>query len=188
MRRLGTPLSARPPDGCLSVTLVFSGSSPRRHAPRSSCTNCVLRTGTPVCTVRALVRRWRVSRVEFEHRPAHGGLDRIVDVDSIYIADDPHDELAILPNERSEDVAEECNSVAWFHLHRGYLNVSPSNCDRRPAGRPQIAHPIDFAEWSYQPASARALYNRNRRGARYARLPAPNRDQHIGTHWYASRQ
>src|SRR5207237_8909977 len=124
----------------------------------------------------------------FEHRSAHGRFDRVVDVDPIDITDDPQDQLAILPNERSEDIAKKGNSVAWFHLHRGYLNVSPSNCDRRPAGRPQIAHPIDLAAWSNQPASAGALYNRNRRGARYAGLPAANRDKHVRTHWYADLQ
>ena len=68
------------------------------------------------------------------------------------------------------------------------LFLPAAHGDGRAAGRAQVAHPVDLAPRGPDPAPARDVDDRQRRGARQAALAAANGDEPVEAHRNASGQ
>src|SRR5215216_1821010 len=116
--------------------------------------------------------------VEFEDTSTLGRFHRMVEIDTVGDANEPDTER-YASRVRTEDVAEEANSLCRVQLGGGYFFLPAAYRDRRTAGSAQIAHPLDLAPGGPDPTPAFYLNDRQWRGAGQAALPAANGDEPV---------
>jgi hypothetical protein len=125
--------------------------------------------------------------MEFENTSTLGRFQRMCEIDSI---DDPNEPDAerYASRERTKYLAKELSSLSRIQLGCDYFLFPVTHRDGRAARSAKIAHPVDLAPWSPDPAPSRDFDNRQRRGAGQATLPAADGDEPIEAQRNASSQ
>jgi hypothetical protein len=116
--------------------------------------------------------------VELEDTSTLGRSERVGEIDSIDDADEPGTERNA-SRERTQDVAEEPNSLSRIKLGCDYLLFPVTHRERGAAHSAKIAHPVDLAPGSPHPTPSRDFDYCQCRGAGEATLPAGYGDEPI---------
>ena len=113
-----------------------------------------------------------------------GRLFGIIDIDPVKDPDELGPKGDVV-SDRPQDIAEEDETFRVAELGRPNLLLVSAYGDRRAPRGPEVLHPVDFTEWRPHPAAPSDVDDRDRRRARLAGLPAPDRQQTVVTERHA---